>query len=277
MDLTSYCFAPNDAFEERNKAYGAFLLRRNYQRRLLSALAVGGVAFTLGIASPVIVKTLGVNQGDEIDLSRVVELKNIEEPPPLDKEAPPPPPPVEPPPPPKVETVRFVPPEVAADEEVPDEEIPPPQDSLKEVQASTITQEGDPNADPNEIIIEDPVNEEAEVVGTPPPPVEDEVFQIVEQQPEFPGGMSSLNQFVRDNLEYPEIARKAGVEGRVIVGFIVGRDGRIRDVQVMRGIGAGCDEEAIRVVRQMPNWIPGKQRGNAVSVRFALPITFKLK
>lgn len=277
MDLTSYCFAPNEAFEARNKAYGAFLLRRNYQKRLLSALAVGGVAFTLGIASPVIVKTLGVNKGDEIDLSRVVELKSIEEPPPLDKEAPPPPPPVEPPPPPKVETVRFVPPEVAADEEVPEEEIPPPQDSLKEVQASTITQEGDPNADPNEIIIEDPVNEEAEVVGTPPPPVEDEVFQIVEQQPEFPGGMSALNQFVRDNLEYPEIARKAGVEGRVIVGFIVGRDGKIRDVQVMRGIGAGCDEEAIRVVREMPNWIPGKQRGNSVSVRFALPITFKLK
>lgn len=273
MDIIGYCFKPNEAFEGRNQAYGAFRLRMAYQRRLLAALAIGSLGFTLGLTAPVLYARLDATRAETIDVSRVVELKNIEAPP-LDPKQPPPPPIEAPPPPPKVSTVRFVPPEVAPDEEVPDEEIPPPQEELKEVQASTLTQEGDPNASPDEIIVEDPVNEQAEVVGTGQA---EEVFAIVEQMPEFPGGTQALMQFLAKEIKYPEIAKKAGVEGRVFVQFVIGPDGSIRDVAVVRGVGAGCDEEAVRAVRAMPKWIPGKQRGQAVPVRYAMPIVFKLR
>jgi protein TonB len=275
MELQSYCFTPNDAFEDRNQKYGAFWMRRIYSKRLLTSLAIGAVVFSVGLASPVIYKSLGAGADDDADFNTVVELKAIE-PPPLDPKQPPPPEVPPPPPPPKVETVRFVPPEVAPDEEVPEEEVPPPQDSLKDVQAAAITQEGDPNADPNEIIVEDPVNEVAEVVGTPAPAVE-EVYVAVEQMPEYPGGVAALQKFFQKEIKYPEIARKAGVEGKVFVQFVVGNDGAIRDIEVVRGIGGGCDEEAIRVIKAMPKWIPGKQNGRPVSVRFALPVVFKLK
>lgn len=274
-NIIGYCFTPNEVFEGRNKEYGAFRLRKVYQKRLLAALAVGSACFSLGLTAPVIYASLDTNPNDDLDFNRVVELKNIEAPP-LDPEQPPPPP-IEapPPPPPKVETVRFVPPEVAPDEEVPEEELPPPQEELKEVQASTITQEGDPDVDPDEVIVEDPVNEQAEVVGTGT--AEQEVFVIVEQMPEFPGGQKALMQFLAGEIEYPEIAKKAGVEGRVFVQFVVRPDGSIEEVAVVRGIGAGCDEEAIRAVKAMPKWIPGKQRGEPVSVRYSMPIVFKLR
>jgi periplasmic protein TonB len=272
MDTKSYCFEPNEVFDGRNKAYGAYWLRKIYSKRLSTALLIGGAAFTLAVASPVIMSGLAPEQETE-DLSQtVVELANLE-PPPLQENTPPPPPLPPPPPPPKVETVRFVPPEPAPDEEVPEEEIPPPQDELKEVQVADVTQEGDPNASLDEIIVEDV----PPPVVAPPPPQEDEVFLVVEQQPQFPGGMQALAEFLQKEVRYPEIARKAGVEGKVFVQFVVGNDGEIRDVQVVRGIGGGCDEEAIRLVNAMPNWIPGKQNGRAVSVRFSMPITFKLR
>ena len=281
MALGTYCFAPNDAFDGRNQAYGAFRMRTRYKKHMTTALVIGSVLFTLGLASPVIIKSIEDTVGSDLDTQKVVELKAIEAPP-LDPKQPPPPVVEAPPPPPKVTTVRFVPPEVAPDEEVAEEEIPPPQEELKEVQASTITQEGDPNANPNEIIEIDPVNSQADVVGTgggEQKVVEqkEEVFLIVEQQPSFPGGVEALQKFLQKEVQYPEIARKAGVEGRVFVTFVVGKDGKIRDVEVARGIGAGCDEEAIRAIKAMPPWIPGKQRGNAVSVRFSMPIAFKLR
>ncbi|HET6569101.1 MAG TPA: TonB family protein [Rhodothermales bacterium] len=271
MDFNSYCFEPNEVFTNRNKAYGAFWLRKVYNKRLTASLCVGAVVFSMGVAGPVIYKGLGGGKTNMDDLNQtVVNLADLE-PPPL-QEAPPPPEIPPPPPPPKVETVRFVPPEPAPDEEVPDEEMPPPQDSLKDVQAADITQEGDPNADLNTIIVEDP----PPPVVQPPPP-KDEVFTVVEQMPTFPGGLQAMYEWMQKEFEYPEIARKAGVEGKVFVQFVVGNDGAIRDAQVVRGIGGGCDEEALRLIKAMPKWIPGKQNGRAVSVKFSMPITFKLK
>lgn len=272
MEFISYCFTPNDVFAHRNKTYGAFQLRTIYQKRLLLALGLGAAVFTAGLASPLIYASVDGGAVDPSELSRVVELKAIE-PPPLDPKEPPPP--VEPPPPPpKISTVRFVPPQVAPDEEVPEEEVPPPQDSLKQVQAAAVTLEGDPDANPDEIIVEDPVNEDAALVGGGG---QNDVFVVVEQMPEFPGGVEALQRFLGETVRYPDIARKAGVEGRVIVQFVVGPDGVIRDPVVIRGIGAGLDEEAVRAVLAMPPWIPGRQRGEPVSVRFAMPITFQLR
>jgi len=105
---------------------------------------------------------------------------------------------------------------------------------------------------------------------------EDYIFQIVEDEPEFPGGMQAMQEYLRDNIRYPTMAREAGIEGTVFVTFVVERDGSITNVEVQRGIGGGCDEEAIRVVQNMPNWEPGEQRGQPVRVQFTLPVRFVL-
>ncbi len=105
---------------------------------------------------------------------------------------------------------------------------------------------------------------------------EEEIFTIVEDEPEFPGGQAALMQFLQDNLKYPTMAREAGIQGTVFVTFVVERDGNITDVRVLRGVGGGLDEEAVRVVQTMPKWTPGRQRGQAVRVQFNLPIRFVL-
>lgn len=104
-----------------------------------------------------------------------------------------------------------------------------------------------------------------------------EVFTVVEQVPEFPGGMKALSQYLSQNLSYPTRAKKANVSGRVFIQFVVTETGEIRELRVLKGIGFGCDEEAVRVVSKMPNWIPGKQNGKTVSVQYNLPIQFALE
>jgi protein TonB len=104
----------------------------------------------------------------------------------------------------------------------------------------------------------------------------DEIFDVVETQPNPPGGMSGWNKYLADNLKYPTQARRMGVEGTVIVVFVINTDGSIQDVEVLRGIGGGCDEEAVKVVKNAPKWEPGKQRGRPVRTRMRLPIRFKL-
>lgn len=104
----------------------------------------------------------------------------------------------------------------------------------------------------------------------------DQIFDVVETQPNPPGGMSGWNKYLSDNLKYPTQARRMGVEGTVIVVFVINTDGSIQDVEVLRGIGGGCDEEALKIVRAAPKWEPGKQRGKPVRTRMRLPIRFKL-
>lgn len=105
---------------------------------------------------------------------------------------------------------------------------------------------------------------------------EEQIFTIVEDQPGFPGGDAALMQYLQGNLRYPTMAREAGIQGTVFVTFVVERDGSITDVRILRGVGGGLDEEAVRVVRNMPRWTPGRQRGQAVRVQFNLPIRFVL-
>jgi len=107
--------------------------------------------------------------------------------------------------------------------------------------------------------------------------VEDDViFTVVEDQPEFPGGEEARQSFLEENLRYPTMAREAGIQGTVFVTFVVETDGSVTDVRVLRGIGGGCDQEAIRVVEMMPRWEPGRQRGQPVRVQFNMPIRFRL-
>ena len=105
---------------------------------------------------------------------------------------------------------------------------------------------------------------------------EPEIFTIVEQMPSFPGGEAKLFQYLGENMKYPAMARDAGITGVVYVTFVVKEDGKIDGVRILRGVGGGCDEEAIRVVKSMPRWTPGKQRGKSVRVQYNLPIRFVL-
>lgn len=107
--------------------------------------------------------------------------------------------------------------------------------------------------------------------------VEQEIFQIVEEMPSFPGGEAKLMEYVSKNIKYPQIARETGIQGRVFVGFVVEPDGSISNVKLLRGIGGGCDEEAMRVIKSLPKWKPGKQRGKAVRVSYQIPVFFKLQ
>jgi len=106
---------------------------------------------------------------------------------------------------------------------------------------------------------------------------ERQIFMVVESMPEFPGGEAALYKFLAENIKYPQMAKESGIQGRVFVTFVVERDGRVTDVRVLRGIGGGCDEEAIRVVSNMPKWAPGKQRGKPVRVQYNLPVKFTLQ
>ena len=107
--------------------------------------------------------------------------------------------------------------------------------------------------------------------------VEQEVFTIVEEMPGYPGGDAKMYEYLGKNIKYPQIARESSIQGRVFVNFVVEPDGSVTNVKVLRGIGGGCDEEAMRVVKSMPKWKPGKRRGKAVRVSYTLPVVFKLQ
>jgi protein TonB len=155
----------------------------------------------------------------------------------------------------------------------PPAQAPPPQiEDIVEVEDDEVVEEV-------ELVIQD--QDDEIVTFTPPPPDDEppakvEIYEIAQVQPEFPGGEEALYKFLGENLKYPPIARESSIQGRVYVQFVVWSDGSIRDVTVLRGIGGGCDEEAVRVVKMMPNWKPGEQMGKSVPVRYRLPIKFTL-
>ncbi len=105
---------------------------------------------------------------------------------------------------------------------------------------------------------------------------EPEVFVFVEEMPEFPGGTDSMAKFIHAHLEYPDSAQMHGIQGKVMVEFVIDEEGRLINPKIVKGMGWGCDEEVLRVVRLMPRWKPGKQKGRPVKVRFVLPIKFQL-
>jgi periplasmic protein TonB len=248
-------------FANRNKEFGAYVIRKGYNKTTAQALLISLAVFTLLISGPVIMNFL--NPGDDAGVEKPVEVTvDLKEPPPIDKNEPPPPPP--PPPPPTIETVKFTPP-VVVDREIEDEDQPPPQEELSETNVGVVTQEGDDNA--TELPDEEPVAD----------PDAGKIFTFVEEQAEFPGGEEARITFLQKNIKYPALARENGIEGRVYVTFVVGPDGSIRDVKVLRGIGGGCDEEATRVVKMMPAFKPAKQNGRPVNVQFNMPIVFSLK
>lgn len=105
----------------------------------------------------------------------------------------------------------------------------------------------------------------------------EQIFQVVEENPEFPGGLEALRHFFQKNIQYPASAKEAGAHGKVFLNFVVEKDGSLTDIKLLKGLGFGCDEEALRVMQLMPKWNPGKQSGEAVRVKYNLPIQFSLE
>lgn len=255
-------------FEGRNKTYGGYELRRKYPTRMRNAGIIGISVIAFVIALPAIASLLKPKEKPKpVAIMKEVTLA---EPPPMDPNKPPPPPPPSQPPPPVKPTVKFTPPVIKKDEEVKAEDVPPDKEEVQKAASGVETKEGDPNGiDPG--IVDNPGTGTG-VVEAPPPP-KDEIFTYVEQMPEFDGDMG---EYLRKNIQYPQNARDAGVSGKVIIKFVVNEDGRVSGVQVVRGLGSGLDEEAVRVISKMPPWKPGKTNGKAVKVYHTQPINFKL-
>jgi len=166
-----------------------------------------------------------------------------------------------------------------------EEETPPPPPEEPEVVATELNVVENDAEDIHEIGIvnaEDNANKAQEeftrvVVEQEEEDVEEEVFLVVEEDPEFPGGLEALSKFIADNIKYPQLAKENNITGRVFVSFVVEKDGRVGQVKILRDIGGGCGNEAVRVVKSMPRWKPGKQRGKAVRTQFNLPVNFDLQ
>lgn len=245
-------------FKNRNKAYGSYFLRKKYRKYLTISMIAGILIFGVAVAYPLINAYLNKEKlVKEKEKVVGVTMENLKQ-----EEAPPPPPP---PPPPEalVEKVKFTAPVVVEDTTI--ETGLMVMDDLNKVVSTEV---------PTEEVEVEIKDEGPKVIETP---VQAEIFTVVEEQPGYPGGEEARISFLQQNIRYPEEAKELGIQGRVFVTFVVEVDGSITDVRVLRGIGGGCDEEAVRVVKAMPKWVPGKQRGVPVRVQFNLPIKFTLQ
>lgn len=262
-------------FEGKNQSYGAYTLRKNSPKRHTFAFLVVMIAAVLTVfaaiginsynkareakkAAMTEVSQLSDFTLDKPDIPEENQVKQFEAPPPVELKS----------------TIQFTVPEIKKDEEVPEEQTMKSQEELvkSDVQISIATVKGTneetgidiATLEKNKVIVQEERHEE-------------KVFEIVEQPPSFPGGDAAMYEWLGKNINYPVIAQENNIQGRVVCQFVVGRNGEIEDVKVVRGIDPSLDKEAIRVIKAMPKWIAGKQGGNAVKVRYTLPVQFKLQ
>ena len=263
-------------FEGRNQSYGAYQLRKSTGKRNLWALIIVALAAVLLYLGLQLQRMAEANKKVENTQAVALAKLNTEK----KKEA-------------KVEkkeiirqepekvveqvksSVKFTAPVIKKDEEVKEED----EIKLDEVQKSdkavgAFTVEGNDE-------VGGAVLKAKEDIAAPEPPKhvveETKIFTVVEQMPMYPGGDAALMGYLRDNIHYPTVAAENGVQGRVVVGFVVERDGSITDVKVLRSVDPSLDREAMRVVKSMPRWTPGKQNGSAVRVKYQVPVTFRLE
>ncbi len=243
-------------FEKRNKTYGAYALRKSYSKNLIRAMVISFTIFLMGVSIPLIASYMSeekyVNEKKDIEIEigkikvKPDALKLPEAPKPLEKKAP-----------------AYRPPIVTSNPEEVTEDLEALMNlSVNKNPNDTGTIDIPDNREKKEVIDEDS--------NTPPP-------TFVEEMPEFPGGDAARIKFFSENVKYPLVAKETGVQGPVYVTFVVEKDGSISNIKLLRGIGAGCDEEAERVVTMMPKWKPGRQNGKEVRVQFNMPISFVLR
>ncbi|MFN4079750.1 MAG: energy transducer TonB [Saprospiraceae bacterium] len=269
-------------FHFKNKAYGAWQIRRKRERNLFVGILGGVLGLGFLYLSPLLLIFLKKVKNAELSETgievAITPYSQLMAPPPIPEEPKPKDPVLAPP---QVSTVKFVKPVVKADDEAPDEELPTMKD-LAKANPGRITQQGsdDIYADyaQQKVVPDQPKQQEAPPPPPPKPkPAPEEIYDYVSKKPEYPGGEEALLAYVGQNINYPSIAREARIEGMVVIRFVVDREGGVRDVEILKDIGGGCGSEAVRVVKTLGRWTPGEQNGKPVSVRYVLPIRFKLK
>ena len=261
-------------FEGKNQAYGAYKLRKGTSSRNIISIIIVVVVALLAFSVIAIKKIVDANT-EKVASTQVTELSNLEQ---KQKKA-------------EVKkqikvqepekvvervksSVKFTAPVIKKDSEVKPEDEIKTQDQLMQNKAAIGSFDVKGNDDANGEVLK-----AKEVIAQPEPPKveENKVFDMVEEMPSFPGGPAALMQFLQSNTHYPAVAQENGVQGRVTVSFVVEKDGSITDVQVARSADPSLDKEAIRVVKSMPRWTPGRQNGSTVRVKFNVPVTFKLQ
>ncbi|KAA3439277.1 energy transducer TonB [Rufibacter hautae] len=265
-------------FEGRNKAYGAYVLRKLYNQHIsqavLYAIALSLIFFSAPFLANKLLKKAAVvanqsekkEEGKWVDIKfppveEIKEMKGVQ--PAASKSTGP--------------TVKNTTPKIVEDTKPVTDEIPT-QEQLQTASSGLVTSEGNGDGNLNNPEIGAGTGTgPADGNGLEAAPVEQAIFMSVEQMPEFAGGLPKLMEFIGKNLRYPRAAQTSGIEGTVVVSFVVGATGDITDVQVLKGLGYGTEEEAMRVVQKLPRWKPGYQNGRTVPVRMTLPIRLELK
>ena len=262
-------------FAGRNQAYGAYKLRQGTgKRNVISIIAVVCliIACQVGLT---IKKAADAEAAKRAAMNQAVELSKLEQPKKAEvkqKQV-------------KVEpekvveqvksSIKFTAPVIKKDSEVKPEDELKTQDQIMETKTAIGSFDVKGNDDVNGEVLK-----AKEVIAQPEPPKHEEeskVFDVVEQMPSFPGGQGALLEYLASHVKYPVVAQENGVQGRVVVSFIVEKDGSITDVRVVRSVDPSLDREAQRVVSSMPRWTPGKQNGSAVRVKYNVPVMFKLQ
>lgn len=264
LDLTSEKWCEL-VFEGRNKDYGAYDLRRNSALRHNKAMIIITVLAVACFTVPALIKAVIPQREIKEIMTEVTTLSQLP-PPEVKSEA------IKKvnaaPPPPLKSTIKFTAPVIKKDEEVREEDEIKTQEEVTNAKVAISVADVKGNDEENGADIADL----KEIAQDDP----DVPFQVVEQMPVFPGGEKAMMKFINKQIKYPVLAMENGIEGRVILRFVVLPNGEIGEINILRSVDDSCDKEAIRVIRSMPKWIPGKQNGMAVSVYFTLPIAFQL-
>ena len=263
-------------FENRNQAYGAYALRKGTGKRNLIAI-IAVILLAIACQIGLTLKNIAdEREKQRIALQEAMEMTKLEQ---QKKE-------------PEVKrkdivkqenvekvvekvksSIKFTAPVIKKDNEVRPEDMMKSQDEILSTNTAIGAFDVKGNDEAGEVL------KAKEVIATEPvKPKEEEnkVFDVVEQMPSFPGGQGALMNYLNSNIKYPVIAEENGIQGRVVVQFVVGKDGSISNVHVVKSVDPSLDKEAVRVVKNMPRWIPGKQNGQSVTVRYTLPVTFRL-
>jgi periplasmic protein TonB len=244
-------------FEVRNKEYGAYKLRKKYNRTVLIALAFGIVILATAVIAPFINAKAAENREKKKERQVEIKMENLDQP--NQQVAPPPPPP--PPPTDVVQQQKYVPPQVV-------DSIRP--EDVKQLMTADQAQTEVTNKEVVEVVQQ--VKEEVQEAEP-----EQQPFVVVEEMPMFPGGEVALLKYIMDHTQYPEIAKENNIQGKVIVRFCVTSKGGVSQVSILKSVDPELDKEAIRVVNTLPTFKPGKQGGKPVPVWYMVPIAFTLK
>lgn len=264
-------------FENRNKEYGAYVLRRQTTARNIKSIIAVLIIFALVMVYMVAKNAYDDYQKAHMAQTQVTELTALQE---QKKEA-------------KVErkevvkqekieqvvekvksSIKFTAPVIKKDDEVRPEDEMKSQDEIMNSKVAVGFANVIGNDESGEVL-----KAKEALVTEPVKPKEEEnkVFDVVEQMPSFPGGMAALMAYLQKSIKYPPVAEENGIQGRVVCTFVVERDGSVTDVRVAKSVDPSLDKEAVRVVSAMPKWIPGKQNGQSVRVKYTLPVTFRLQ